>query len=582
MLQQPDAAETKLKQLLSDAQNTAQRIAVSVVLAELYIEKEEAILARNHAQAALELIADRQFVALRIEASIHLGASYLIEKDFTSALDLFRQSRHEAKLNALLRLEAQALYHMAYVYYVQWRSAEALAAIQSAYDIYQTLDEDPRGKAICLVILGNIYNDFADYETAHSYFEQSLPLYKKVNDLLSYSVSLYALATNAVNNNKLGIAEKYFTELKQMSILRQDSLNLLYANLGLGRTYNHQDKLDSAKEYLQTALKQAREMQLRHIEYEALTMLSGTLMKMQDIVAAENYIDQARNFLEENGDVNFKVHVYELMFDLKSRQGKYEEATLWGEKWKTLYKKIVQETNKKQTHEMKVRYEVEREVAEKKLLAKTIEIDKALIKQRETASETQKKWLVATCLLSLVLIGSLLFLTRTQIRLYRLVNSDNVTGIANRYRTLTEASRLMHWSRRLKQPFSLVIFHLDGLKSAGSQLGDISANEQLKDIARMASTSCRSSEFVGRISDDEFLLVMPNRSLDSAFVKAGELKMSIDAYTKTLKENGFPFTSSFGVVAQSVENDMNQLLEKAILALQKAKSSDGEQISSIG
>jgi diguanylate cyclase (GGDEF)-like protein len=117
------------------------------------------------------------------------------------------------------------------------------------------------------------------------------------------------------------------------------------------------------------------------------------------------------------------------------------------------------------------------------------------------------------------LFGALL--GRRADQLARLATTDPLTGLLNarafRDRFHQEAAR----AARYRQPLSLLLIDLDGLKGINDRYGHESGDEALRRVAAAIRHGLREADLGARVGGDEFTVLAPNTN-DAAALSLGE------------------------------------------------------------
>jgi diguanylate cyclase (GGDEF)-like protein len=88
-----------------------------------------------------------------------------------------------------------------------------------------------------------------------------------------------------------------------------------------------------------------------------------------------------------------------------------------------------------------------------------------------------------------------------------LATTDALTNLPNRRYVLGELTKALQRSRRMEQPFALVLFDLDGFKGVNDTLGHAAGDVVLKKAAEALRSVTREGDTLGRYGGDEFLLL---------------------------------------------------------------------------
>ncbi len=132
-----------------------------------------------------------------------------------------------------------------------------------------------------------------------------------------------------------------------------------------------------------------------------------------------------------------------------------------------------------------------------------------------------------------------------------------------------------------KQP-ALALLHcdLDGLHALNQTAGHAAGD---KVIAAAIGALSRSAEgqgwTLGRIGGDEFAVLAPGMALESAFLRAEQLRREVDGAVAKVLPRGQRVTVSIGVAASPRDaKDPSALRRKADLALHAAKEQGGDAV----
>ena len=171
-------------------------------------------------------------------------------------------------------------------------------------------------------------------------------------------------------------------------------------------------------------------------------------------------------------------------------------------------------------------------------------------------------------LLSIVLCT--VFATSTQRHQYReyiaksklehLSSTDFLTDTANRFRLEEEAVRWMEFCRRHEMPLSLAFIDVDNLKRINDRYGHAAGDTVLVDLARAFQRQMRSSDTLARWGGDEFVLLLPNTSLENAVSFLQRIKSCTAEEEVTIQ---IPITWSCGIVGMRPGAGFHTLLSEA-------------------
>ncbi len=156
-------------------------------------------------------------------------------------------------------------------------------------------------------------------------------------------------------------------------------------------------------------------------------------------------------------------------------------------------------------------------------------------------------------------------------RIEELINVDALTGVWNRRRLfevlLQEANRF----RRAQGAFSVCIMDIDHFKQVNDIYGHQAGDGILRTIAHEVTGSLRNIDCFGRYGGEEFLMVLPQTSIEGAIVKAERVRRQIESLRYPSISESLRVTISIGVAQFRLEEDIEETLSRADRRLYKAK-----------
>ncbi|WP_435608073.1 GGDEF domain-containing protein [Pseudomonas knackmussii] len=162
-----------------------------------------------------------------------------------------------------------------------------------------------------------------------------------------------------------------------------------------------------------------------------------------------------------------------------------------------------------------------------------------------------------------------------QNRLALSASVDGLTGIWNRARIDQFFADEVARAQRYGTPFSVILMDIDHFKSVNDTHGHTVGDSVLCQFARLLRENVRSTDRVGRLGGEEFLVVLPGTDHRHAQAAARALRQRI---------NGFDFhtvrrkTASFGVTQYCGDDSASAMLERVDRALYRAKQNGRDRI----
>lgn len=158
-----------------------------------------------------------------------------------------------------------------------------------------------------------------------------------------------------------------------------------------------------------------------------------------------------------------------------------------------------------------------------------------------------------------------------------LASVDPQTGTLNRQALIDAGMHELKRSQRYKRNMAILLLKLDYFHGADDSHGF--SDDIVRKVITIVRASVRDSDFIGRVGDVEFAMILPETSAKEAAVVATRIKEKIQ--DENLKYNGnFFVTVSFGIAEKTQASDtIDSLLLKALNSVQKTLGSDAPKQS---
>jgi diguanylate cyclase (GGDEF)-like protein len=172
-------------------------------------------------------------------------------------------------------------------------------------------------------------------------------------------------------------------------------------------------------------------------------------------------------------------------------------------------------------------------------------------------------------LLTYILIISM----RHRQQLTRLARQDDLTGLPNRRRIGELASQALSEAMSQQQPLTIGIIDLDHFKAINDRCGHAAGDYVLKEFARIGRESLRASDLFGRWGGEEFLVVLPNTTLDTALASFERLRLLALAIPLPGSDVGLRVSLSAGLATSELgTKTLESVIAQADAALYDAKN----------
>ena len=160
---------------------------------------------------------------------------------------------------------------------------------------------------------------------------------------------------------------------------------------------------------------------------------------------------------------------------------------------------------------------------------------------------------------------------KAQDTIHRLAYFDALTQLPNRRMFMEQAMETIELASRQHQLLYTCYLDLDGFKNINDSLGHHVGDAILASAARRIGECLSAKDFVGRIGGDEFALLLPHASEESARNMAKRIIESFDE-PFYIDDHDIRINTSIGIsVFPNDGTDIGTLLRKADMAMYRAK-----------
>ncbi|RYZ72487.1 MAG: diguanylate cyclase [Lysobacteraceae bacterium] len=187
-------------------------------------------------------------------------------------------------------------------------------------------------------------------------------------------------------------------------------------------------------------------------------------------------------------------------------------------------------------------------------------------------------WLPPVPVLLVLAVGGVLALLQVLQGSRSQVQSDPLTGLANRGRFDEELAREMRLAQRSGQPLSLLLLDVDHFRRLNDDLGQDCGDGVLQALsAILRGRARRPRDLVARLGGDQFAILLPETTPQSAAAIATTIHVDLANFATRTDSPGSPppFTTSIGIhtVREGEETTVEELFGLADAALYQAKQS---------
>lgn len=170
-------------------------------------------------------------------------------------------------------------------------------------------------------------------------------------------------------------------------------------------------------------------------------------------------------------------------------------------------------------------------------------------------------------------------LSEANTRLAEASRTDALTGLLNRRGFLAAWELEAPRGRRSGRPTTLVLADLDGFKSINDSAGHLAGDELLRRVAAALAEAVRAQDVVARWGGEEFILMLPETTLEGGVEVAEKLRRSIAAVRLDVGgAEALGVTASFGIAEHLPGERLERTVAAADAALYRAKHAGRDRV----
>lgn len=148
---------------------------------------------------------------------------------------------------------------------------------------------------------------------------------------------------------------------------------------------------------------------------------------------------------------------------------------------------------------------------------------------------------------------------------------DGLSGLYNHSIMKQHIERLFLEAVRCERPVTLAIIDLDHFKNVNDTYGHVAGDLVILSIARLLEQCLRSTDIIGRMGGEEFAVIMPNTTIDSAYHVIEGIRTKFESMCHESVNGVFQVTFSSGLAAFPEYADSMSMYNAADKVLYEAK-----------
>ena len=572
-VQDPKKALEAITAALAAAQKSAPAdkrhvAALYAVAAQSYSLLELDADARTSASAGLQLApepTDPTHLALQIAHAENIYDPAGIDSAITAIEKTRSLQAHGSRADVCLQITLGRLQ------YRRGRADLALLTLTQAYQASLSLAAaEPRVEAASA--LSPVMRVVGDFAQALALNQESIDWELRQHATLSLSVARYLRGQILTEMHQYKAAIEETGQARKLSVELADQQGIGFADLGTCDDRLSLGEISAAREDCEGALRIFSASHSADVIREAQTLLAR-------VDLAEGHADRALATLTDvlsKGGADVQPRQLPGMYHVRAQANaslhKYGDAYRDLDEYLKRYVASVDAERAQQVAALRARFETDREIERNDSLQHQLE----LAGERAERQRVQLRWVVAAITASGIVIALLTYLLIANLRyrkqLVRLATRDSLTGLSNRGRMAAVATEALETAFATQQSLSVALIDLDHFKALNDLCGHATGDRVLKEFATLATASIRATDTLGRWGGEEFLLVLPNTTLDTAmemldFIRRKVAQIELKEWDMRVSISAGLATSGQGAFS------LDEILARADVALYKAKNS---------
>jgi two-component system cell cycle response regulator len=159
--------------------------------------------------------------------------------------------------------------------------------------------------------------------------------------------------------------------------------------------------------------------------------------------------------------------------------------------------------------------------------------------------------------------------------------TDPLTGLHNRRYLESHLGGLIDTAADGDKPLALMILDIDHFKSVNDTFGHDVGDEVLKGFAERIKTVIRGVDVLCRLGGEEFIIVMPDTSLDIAGRVAERVRQAVGGALFPIDKGArqIPVTVSIGLAERRNGREADAMMKRADRALYRSKAAGRNRVS---
>lgn len=160
-------------------------------------------------------------------------------------------------------------------------------------------------------------------------------------------------------------------------------------------------------------------------------------------------------------------------------------------------------------------------------------------------------------------------LQKNEVEIKKLLMTDWLTGVANRRYLDQRLEKELDRFHRHGNPLSIIMADLDNFKNINDRYGHSVGDKVITVFTQVMKKSIRTIDLISRYGGEEFIIMLPETSLEGAEDLAERIRIAMEA--EKVEGVSEVVTASFGITIAKPRDTFESLLRRVDLAMYESK-----------
>ncbi|HVY23479.1 MAG TPA: diguanylate cyclase [Steroidobacteraceae bacterium] len=553
--------------LLKHNPNADQEVMAYLQLCDYYSERDSALAEKQAAliDAILPRITRQGLRAGAFQCRGEIAES---KGDYTRAIALYDESVKSAHQYGDDELLAEGLFQRGYAYGVQGQYANGLADLQEAQTLFEKVHQ-PQYALTVLSSVATLYNRLGDYAQALHIYQRALPVQHRENMQREEVVTNYNIGAALEHLQRWDEARDSFNNALQLSQQLNYTRGEVYAMRGLAAVATARGNPQAALEILNRAGALQKDVADVRLQGQMQLARGMALLKLQRTAESIAALEEAKDVFNGANSLNELATVYAQLALAYAQQGNWHKAYDIRSDGQRISESVLRNQLDQRFATLKIEFDTANKEKENAMLTRENAANQLALEHAATAHRLQTA-VIALSTMLLLLLGTMVWHQRRgKQHMRNLAMTDELTGVPNRRWVLRQLDSLL--LKRDDGSCAMLIIDIDHFKGINDKYGHPIGDEVIRAVVDRLRKVVHAPAFSGRLGGEEFILVLPDHSVEMALDVAENLRIMVSELDLGNLLGERRITISIGMTMAVINDTPSTMLRRADDALYAAK-----------